>query len=432
MIGDLPYHDDKGAKLRTHDGGLSKPTTPLQPRPQSCPKLGDFASLRSATMDFHPPHHILSHQLPSIDGTRLGDLSKIINQLQASNSAPKQEYDTTSPASNIFTHPTSYTSTQLLSVSDSEGCTSFRTGNASAKETSEASLHRSLTAVEHRSRHIGLQRQQNPTSQLTRIQTLDLADKTLQLPIFDAARTVEGAHQSLTRNIIPYSTADGYLTRKFPLNSLHGVHIFLDMSNIEIGFQKALKKKCRIADSARFSPLPRLNLQFLTELLVRGRFSRGLHVGCSILPGRKEPRYVQDLRELGYQVDVRERKCVENSSLNAPRVKFLSATGSRSVCRYVEDLVDETLQTRIAEAVMEHFQEQGTIVLATGDAKPAQYSDGFFRYVERALRMGWNVELVAWRGSLSSSWTNTDWTATWNDRFRIIELDSFIYDLLKV
>ncbi|KAM3504066.1 hypothetical protein MY11210_008488 [Beauveria gryllotalpidicola] len=386
-------------------------------------------------MDFHPPHHILSHQLPSIDGTRLGDLSKIINQLRVLNSAPKQENDTTSPASDTFSHSTCYTSTRLLSVSDSEGYSSSRTGNAFAKETSEASeasLHRSLTAVEHRPRQIGLQRQQIPTSQLTRMQTHDLADKTLQLPKFDAARTVEGAHQSLTRNLIPYSTADRYLTRKFPSNSLHGVHIFLDMSNIEIGFQKALKKRCRITDAARFSPLPRLNLQFLTELLVRGRFSRGLHVGCSILPGRKEPRYVQDLRKLGYQVDVRERKCIENGGLNAQRVKFLSATGSRSVCRYVEDLVDETLQTRIAEAVMEHFQEQGTIVLATGDAKPAQYSDGFFRYVERALRMGWNVELVAWRGSLSSSWRNTDWTATWNDKFRIIELDSFIYDLLKV
>ncbi|KAM3451257.1 hypothetical protein NHJ6243_009629 [Beauveria neobassiana] len=174
------------------------------------------------------------------------------------------------------------------------------------------------------------------------------------------------------------------------------------------------------------------NQRIPLQLLVRGRFSRGLHVGCSILPGRKEPKYVQDLRELGYQVDVRERKCIDNNGLNAPRVNFWSATGSRSVCRYVEDLVDETLQTRIAEAVMEHFQEQGTIVLATGDAKPAQYSDGFFRYVERALRMGWNVELVAWRGSLSSSWTNTNWTATWNDRFRIIELDSFICDLLQV
>ncbi|KAJ4164073.1 hypothetical protein LMH87_005760 [Akanthomyces muscarius] len=274
--------------------------------------------------------------------------------------------------------------------------------------------------------------QQKSSPQLTRILSYGFSDKALILPIFDAARTVEAAHRSLTRNLIPYCTADCHLTQKFPSNSLHGVHVFLDMSNIEISFQKALKKRYGLADAARFSPLPRLNLHFLTELLVRGRPSRGLHVGCSILPGRKEPRYVQDLRDLGYQVDVRERKRVENNGHNVHQSKSSFVFASKSVSRYVEDLVDETLQTRIAEAVMEHFQEQGTIVLATGDAKPAQYSDGFFRYVERALRMGWNVELVAWQGSLSSSWKDVEWTATWGERFRVIELDSFIYDLLEV
>lgn len=140
---------------------------------------------------------------------------------------------------------------------------------------------------------------------------------------------------------------------------------------------------------------------------------------------------MQDLRSLDYQVDVRERKRIENGGAPyTPQGK--SGAGSKSVARFVEDLVDETLQTRIAEAVMEYFQEQGTIVLATGDAKPAQYSDGFFRYVERALRMGWNVEIVAWQSSLSSSWKDADWSATWGDKFRVIELDSFIYDLLDV
>lgn len=141
---------------------------------------------------------------------------------------------------------------------------------------------------------------------------------------------------------------------------------------------------------------------------------------------------MQDLRDLGYHVDVRERKRVENSGHNFHRSKSSFLCASKAVSRYVEDLVDETLQTRIAEAVMEYFQEPGTIVLATGDAKPAQYSDGFFRYVERALRMGWNVELVAWQGSLSSSWKNLEWTSTWGERFRVIELDHFIYDLLEV
>ncbi|EGX96525.1 Cystathionine beta-synthase, core [Cordyceps militaris CM01] len=407
-------------------------------RPQSCPKLGDFTSLRSATAGFHPPHHILNRQLPSKGDTRLGDLSKVVNQLRALKSAPKKPRD----EDLVTFNNASCKSIQIASISDSEADLFSSADNARTAPTraareqisssNQVSLQRSRSTLDHRTSRVSLHRRKKSTSQLTRILTYELSDKAVVVPIFDVARTVEAAHRSLTQNLIPYCTADRHLTLKFPSNSSHGVYIFLDLSNIEISFQKALKKRYGVADAARFSPLPRLNLQFLTELLVRGRSSRGLHVGCSIFPGRKEPRYVQALRNLGYQVDVRERKRVDNGGLNVSQSKLPSALGTKPGSRYVEDLVDETLQTRIAEAVMEHFQKQGTIVLATGDAKPAQYSDGFFRYVERALRMGWNVELVAWHGSLSSSWKDNDWTATWGEKFRVIELDSFAYDLLEV
>lgn len=98
--------------------------------------------------------------------------------------------------------------------------------------------------------------------------------------------------------------------------------------------------------------------------------------------------------------------------------------------RYVEDFVDETLQMRIAESVMEYFERQGTLVLATGDAQSAQHSDGFLAYAQRALKMGWNVEVVSWKSSLSSCWTSSAWMARWADRFRVIELDDFVDDLL--
>jgi hypothetical protein len=81
---------------------------------------------------------------------------------------------------------------------------------------------------------------------------------------------------------------------------------------------------------------------------------------------------------------------------------------------------------------MEYFEEQGTLVLATGDAKPAKYSDGFFTYAERALKMGWNVEVVSWNLSLSSSWKDPSWTKKWDHRFRLIELDEFLDDLWTI
>lgn len=437
MIGNRSCQDDSepnsGLCNRDLDGSAL-----CYSRPQSCPKLGDFTSLRSATAGFHPPHHILNRQLPSKGDTRLGDLSKVVNQLRALKSAPKKPRD----EDLVTFNNASCKSIQIASISDSEADLFSSADNARTAPTraareqisssNQVSLQRSRSTLDHRTSRVSLHRRKKSTSQLTRILTYELSDKAVVVPIFDVARTVEAAHRSLTQNLIPYCTADRHLTLKFPSNSSHGVYIFLDLSNIEISFQKALKKRYGVADAARFSPLPRLNLQFLTELLVRGRSSRGLHVGCSIFPGRKEPRYVQALRNLGYQVDVRERKRVDNGGLNVSQSKLPSALGTKPGSRYVEDLVDETLQTRIAEAVMEHFQKQGTIVLATGDAKPAQYSDGFFRYVERALRMGWNVELVAWHGSLSSSWKDNDWTATWGEKFRVIELDSFAYDLLEV
>ncbi|KAJ3497251.1 hypothetical protein NLG97_g2049 [Lecanicillium saksenae] len=440
--------DDIYPASRSCTRGLDVPKV-FEGRPQSCPKLGDFTSLRSAATDFRPSHHILSHQPPSRSIAQLGDFSRVVNQLRAMEVAPKEADDATSKDTRVDSLSRAvFTSNNPVSSGLSEtqsSCNEEKTSSNSApassmcsaamKEfsgSSKVSLQRSVSAMEQRAPRTVLARPKKSSSHLTCILSYELSDKALIIPIFDAAQTPEGAHQSLSKNLIPYCTADCHLAQKFPSNTLHGVHVFLDMSNIEISFQKALKKRYNVADEARFSPLPRLNLQFLTELLVRGRSTRGMHVGCSILPGRREPKYVQDLRNLGYQVDVRERKRIDNGFPDTSQGKSSAGVGSKPVSRYVEDLVDETLQTRIAEAVMEYFQEQGTIVLATGDAKPAQYSDGFFRYVERALRMGWNVEVVAWHGSLSYSWKDADWTATWGERFRVIELDGFLYDLLEV
>ncbi|KAJ6788916.1 hypothetical protein PWT90_00127 [Aphanocladium album] len=448
MIDNPPCQDDIYPASGSRNRDLDMPAL-FQPRPQSCPKLGDFASLRSATMDFHPSHHILSRQAPSGGITKLGDLSRVVNQLRAMEATPKVEDGASSEDSSVaspskahfrpnkpvsaatsgsHSPPSKAKASSTLSLASSVATSATK----QLSGLSEMSLQRSVSAMEQRTPRTILARPKKSSSQLTCILSYEFSDKSLVIPIFDAARTAEAAHQSLTKSLIPYCTADRHLAQKFPSNALHGIHVFLDMSNIEISFQKALKKRYNVADEARFSPLPRLNLQSLTEVLVRGRSTQGLHVGCSILPGRKEPRYVQDLRNLDYQVDVRERKRIDSTMPNTPQGKLSAGAASKFVSRYVEDLVDETLQTRIAEAVMEYFQEQGTIVLATGDAKPAQYSDGFFRYVERALRMGWNVEIVAWHSSLSSSWKDTDWTGTWGERFRVIELDSFLYDLLEV
>ncbi|KAH6608844.1 hypothetical protein Trco_002190 [Trichoderma cornu-damae] len=149
-------------------------------------------------------------------------------------------------------------------------------------------------------------------------------------------------------DLIPYRIRDAVMAEKHPSITSQGIHVFVDMSNIDIGYQNTLKGGRSVGENTRFSPLPHLNLQFLTKILVRDRPVVALNVCCSTIPGRSEPRYVQQLREMGYHVDLRERKKVEGG--------LPSAKASDNL-RYVEDLVDETLQVRIAESVMEYFHK---------------------------------------------------------------------------
>jgi hypothetical protein len=255
--------------------------------------------------------------------------------------------------------------------------------------------------------------------------------------IYDEPRSVTQQHQSLSQLLIPHRALDTALATRSLDIADNGVHVFLDMSNINISFQQALRNRYKLAENARFVPLPQLNLSFLTEVLVRGRNVNILNAGCSVQPGRSEPHFIRDLRNLDYRVDLRERKRTEEPARTPQKGSYAHYSSSdeaslRKQVRYVEDLVDETLQTRIAESVMEHFSTPGTLIIATGDAKPAKYSDGFFTYADRALKMGWHVEVVSWRTSLSYSWRNPEWTAQWGDRFRVIELDAFLDDLLLV
>lgn len=242
--------------------------------------------------------------------------------------------------------------------------------------------------------------------------------------------------QSLRQGLIPLRASDEVAAVQYPTVTANGVHVFLDMSNIVISFRRTLQDKFAPCEGLE-SSFPRfmLHLDLLTEILVRSRRVVVLNAGCSVVPGKREPRYVQVLRDLGYHVDLRERRRLPKLPQDSGNTISLgSSTAESSVvprgARYIEDLVDETLQTRIAESVMEHFQKQGTLVLATGDARPATYSDGFFAYAERALKMGWNVEVASWKTSLSSRWRSAEWVAKWGDRFRIIELDKFIDDLI--
>ncbi|KAJ6439948.1 alpha-1,2-mannosyltransferase [Purpureocillium lavendulum] len=317
--------------------------------------------------------------------------------------------------------------------------TAFATSSTPGTSPSDADLSQSVAAL---SRLSSTKRIARPRA-LEQILSYQKTKYGAIIPVYGTETSRVCKHEALMRRLVPHRALDAESAALFPVTACNGVHVFLDMSNISISFHKALRDRHSIGENARFVPLPSLDLQFLTEVLTRGRPTVSLNVGCSVPPGRPEPRYVHELRKLGYHVDLRERKrVVDSTSLgHEPRghgpAAFTSSSSSDDMSpatsgtvRYVEDLVDEVLQTRIAEAAMECFERQGTLVLATGDAQPAKHSDGFLIYADRALKMGWNVEVVSWKSSLSSHWRNPRWAAKWGNRFRVIELDTFLNELL--
>ncbi|KAF5027172.1 hypothetical protein F66182_745 [Fusarium sp. NRRL 66182] len=235
-------------------------------------------------------------------------------------------------------------------------------------------------------------------------------------------KSAEAKHESLMGKLVHERVVDSMICIDVPTIADNGIHVFIDMSNIIIGFQKALRARFRISESARFVPLPQMNLAFFHKLLTRDRYAEWLNVGCSMRPDRGEPPFIQELKDLGYRVDLRNRRPEQAGSDN-------HTTFEAGGFRYVEDMVDETLQIRIGESVMQYFDMPGTLVIATGDARAAQYSDGFLAYARRALKMGWSVEVVSWKASLSSTWKGLLGDKSVSSRFRIIELDQFLDEL---
>jgi hypothetical protein len=99
--------------------------------------------------------------------------------------------------------------------------------------------------------------------------------------------------------------------------------------------------------------------------------------------------------------------------------------------RMIEQGVDEILHLKILESVVD-AEKPGTMVLATGDAAQAEYSQGFMAMAERALKKGWAVELVSWSKNISAMYRRKEWQEAWGERFKIITLDDYAEELLDM
>ncbi|KAI9723624.1 MAG: hypothetical protein M1812_000924 [Candelaria pacifica] len=248
--------------------------------------------------------------------------------------------------------------------------------------------------------------------------------------------------QSLIRR---FESEKKSLMNPFPLHNpttaidsnASGLHVFVDASNIMIGFHDTLKRARGIPVSRYIRRVP-FSFHCLALIMERGRqTAKRVLVGSS----PHVPAF-DEAKQLGYETSILDR--VHKAKELTPRQKKYrngygtsgQSSGSETTVafapeKWVEQAVDEILHLKILESLVD-AAEPSTIILATGDAAEAEYSEGFLRMVERALEKGWSIELISFAQSISFAYRKKEFRQKWGKRFQIIELDEFCEELLAL
>ncbi|KUI59456.1 hypothetical protein VP1G_06665 [Cytospora mali] len=217
------------------------------------------------------------------------------------------------------------------------------------------------------------------------------------------------------------------------------IHVFVDLSNIIIGFYNCLKAKRGVSPTERVQAPPFFYEAFATVI------ERSRPCAKRIVVGSKRPRssyddYMIEAEKCGYEMNILQRVAGRKitAAERARATNLFDATAEDTddygpwcpPLRHREQGVDEILQMKMLQSIVD-APRPGTMVLATGDAAEAEFSDGFLSNVERALKLGWNVELIGWNRNISSAWRNKTFEEKWETgQFRVIELDNIAEELL--
>ncbi|KAH7091071.1 hypothetical protein FB567DRAFT_558086 [Paraphoma chrysanthemicola] len=227
-----------------------------------------------------------------------------------------------------------------------------------------------------------------------------------------------------------------------------GLHVFVDASNIMIGFKDMLRnngvqphdmsfdslallmerrrpvaKRVSVGSHREANPLPHVTKLFETSKAV----GYECNVQEQVFIAREESskkKFFNDVNKLGWQKAIQKRSgSGSDSETGAADSKTPSAP------KWVEQGVDELLHLKMCQSLLD-TEVPSTMVLATGDGAEAEMSDGFLAHVERALRKGWKVELVTWRQQTNGGYKRRAFRQKWGEQFTILELDNFLEDLI--
>ncbi|KAH6844830.1 hypothetical protein B0I37DRAFT_312484 [Chaetomium sp. MPI-CAGE-AT-0009] len=223
------------------------------------------------------------------------------------------------------------------------------------------------------------------------------------------------------------------------------IHIFVDLSNIIIGFYDSMKESRGLPVNKRVMA-PAFSFKNFDTILTRDRNVAKRIVAGSLANSysRRRPEYMVQAQELKYEMNILERVPKPASPVRKRKPKAgardldaptSGADTSGEECfvgpmKHGEQGVDELLHLKILQSVID--TKPATMVLATGDAATAQYSDGFKKNIERVLAHGWNIELYGWSRNISSAWREPEFAEQWGHQFKIIELDGFCEELFDM
>ncbi|KAG9251678.1 uncharacterized protein F5Z01DRAFT_260613 [Emericellopsis atlantica] len=189
-----------------------------------------------------------------------------------------------------------------------------------------------------------------------------------------------------------------------------GIHVFLDQSNIQIGFVQTWLAAHGLPKNAHVSPMPQMSVRALNDIVGRGRVHKTLSSCCSTQNNGRQPEWGFDLLAHKWTVEVRERKALGDGT-------------------HKEDRVDETLQEQMRETLAKQTATSTTFIVITGDGKPAEHSPGFVACVKDILAAGHYVEVVNWNLSCSQAWKDLAADEEYGDHFRHYYLNNFLQAL---
>jgi NYN domain len=274
--------------------------------------------------------------------------------------------------------------------------------------------------------------------------------------IFSEWPTERAFHKELQEKLLKcFPEDEPQFWRRVQLNPPppDAIHVFIDLSNIYIGFLSEVKRRLNIPPHGNLTEnLTCFNMEAFLAILHRSRPTQRCFLSGSKSATHDKQGYLFERAEkFGYHVEVLERKSISTakpessqkqseapSALRAAANEFqprsapissMKRSPDKQLAKRKEQGVDESLHTQILMSLVDF--EPSTMVIATGDGAVSSFNTGFADCLERALSKGWKVEVVSWTQNLSKTYRRAPFVDYMKQgKFKIIGLDGWVDFLL--